>query len=215
MRLAMVLRMVKLGKEQSFFDLLESQANVAVKAAEAYVALVGDLSKVQGGMEALEVIEHEGDEVTHTLQRKIASTFITPLDQEDLSALSHLLDDITDSIEAVGARMGMYKLKELRPDLVPFAANLLEVTRVTAAAVSELRHQFARSATLPETLVKIHTLENESDRLYRQALTLLFDEAKDPITVSKWKEVYDRVENATDTCESVANLIDNMIVKYA
>jgi uncharacterized protein Yka (UPF0111/DUF47 family) len=82
-------------------------------------------------------------------------------------------------------------------------------------AVDELKGQFPRSNTLPELLVKIHFLENESDRLYRAALTKLFDEVTNPIDVMKWKEVYDRIEFAIDRCESVANLVDNMIVKYA
>jgi predicted phosphate transport protein (TIGR00153 family) len=206
---------LKLGKDETFFDLLESQAKVAVKAAEVFSSLVDDLSAVQAKTEALSSIEHEGDEITHKLQTRLSGTFITPLDQDDLSRLSHLLDDVTDSIEALGARIQMYKLTVSRPDLIPFAANLLESTKVMADAIIELHGAFPRSDTLPGILVKIHTLENESDRQYRAALTKLFDEVADPIAVMKWKEVYDRIENATDRCESIANLVDNMIVKYA
>ncbi len=207
--------MPKTAKEVSFFDLLEDQAAIAVRAAERFVALVDDLRNVEKHMDALLEIEHQGDDVTHRLQNKLSATFITPLDQEDLSELSHLLDDITDCIEAVGARIGMYRLTVCRPDLVPFAANLLDVTVVTASAVKELHKQFHRSPTLPGIIVTIHTLENESDRQYRAAVTKLFDEVTDPISILKWKEVYDRVEYAIDTCESVAKVIDNMIVKYA
>ena len=206
---------LKLGKDGTFFDLLESQAKIAVRAAETFSSLVDDLSGVKAHTEALSAIENEGDELTHRLQNRLSGTFITPLDSEDLSGLSHLLDDVTDCIEAVGARIEMYKLTVCRPDLVPFAANLLEVTRVMAAAVTELHNQFPRSTTLPDVLVKVHTLENESDRQYRAALTKLFDEVSDPVTILKWKEVYDRVEFAIDRCESIANVIDNMIVKYA
>lgn len=207
--------MLKLGKEESFFELLASQARIAVRAAETFLSMVKDLGNSQVHTDALLAIENEGDEVTHRLQNKLSATFITPLDQEDLSELSHLLDDVTDCIESVGARIGMYKLTVCRPDLVPFAANLLEVTKVAADAVTELHQQFHRSPTLPSTLVRIHTLENESDRQYRAALTRLFDEVTDPIAILKWKEVYDRVEYATDRCESLANVVENMIVKYA
>ena len=207
--------MSKLTKEETFFDLLEGQAKVAVKAAEAFSNLVDDLPSVNKYMDLLEAIELEGDDVTHRLQKKLSGTFITPLDQEDLSELSHLLDDVTDCIEAVAARIGMYRLSECRPDLVPIAANLLAVTKEMAVAVSELHRQFHRSPTLPAVIVKIHTLENESDRQYRAALTKLFEEVSDPIAILKWKEVYDRVEHATDKCEAVANVVDNMIVKYA
>lgn len=207
--------MLKLGKDAAFFDLLESQAKTAVRAAETFCGLVQDLSKVKEYTDALQKIENEGDDFTHRLQNKLSGAFITPLDHEDLSGLSHLLDDVTDCIEAVGARIEMYKLTECRPDLIPFAANLLDVTKVTASAVDELAHQFQRSPTLVATLVQIHTLENESDRQYRAAVTKMFDEVTDPIAILKWKEVYDRVEFAIDTCESIANVIENMIVKYA
>ena len=207
--------MLKTGKEETFFDLLESQSKIAVRAAETFSAMVQDLGSVDRHTSALVTIENEGDEVTHRLQNKLSRTFMAPIDKEDLSELSHLLDDVTDCIEAVGARIVMYKLTVCRPDLVPFAANLLEVTKVTQSAVSELGSQFHRSPTLPATLVKIHTLENESDRLYRAALTRLFDEITDPISVIKWKEVFDRVEYAIDCCESLADVVENMIVKYA
>ena len=118
-------------------------------------------------------------------------------------------------IEAVGARIEMYKLTESRPDIIPFAANLLDVTKVTEEAVAELRSQFQKSDTIAGVLVRVHTLENESDRQYRAALTKLFDEVTDPISILKWKEVYDRVEFAIDRCESIANLVENMTVKYA
>jgi len=206
---------LKLGKDQTFFDLLESQAKTAVRAAETFATLVADLKNVRIHTDKLQAIENEGDEFTHKLQNKLSGTFITPLDHEDMSELSHLLDDVTDCIEAVGARIEMYKLTECRPDIIPFAANLLDVTKVTSEAVAELRSQFQKSATIADVLVRVHTLENESDRQYRAALTKLFDEVTDPIAILKWKEVYDRVEYAIDRCESIANLIENMTVKYA
>ncbi len=207
--------MLKLGKDHTFFDLLESQAKTAVRAAEVFSALVLDLKNVKTHTDKLIAIENEGDDFTHKLQTKLSGAFITPLDHEDLSELSHLLDDVTDCIEAVGARIEMYKLTESRPDIIPFAANLLDVTKVTEEAVAELRSQFQKSDTIAGVLVRVHTLENESDRQYRAALTKLFDEVTDPISILKWKEVYDRVEFAIDRCESIANLVENMTVKYA
>ncbi len=207
--------MLKLGKDETFFELLESQAKIAVRAAETFAELVGDFSNVQALTKTLQALENEGDEVTHKLQHKLSGAFITPLDHEDFSELSHLLDDVTDCIEAVGARIEMYRLKDGRPDLVPYAVNLLAATRLVAETMSEVHHHFPKSAELPDILVQIHTLENENDVLYRAALTKLFDEAKDPIELLKWKEVYDRVEFATDRCESIAKVVDNMIVKYA
>jgi len=209
--------LLKLGKDESFFDLLESQATTAVKAAQCFAALVGNLDQVaaQAQSQALTRIEQEGDDLTHRLQNKLSATFITPLDQEDLSGLSHLLDDITDHIESAGARIEIFRLKECRPDFLPFAAKLVEVTQATLGAVAELHGQFTRSDSLPDLLQRIHDLENESDVIYRTALGRLFDETQEAITILKWKEVYERVEHAIDKCGSIANVIENMIVKYA
>lgn len=208
--------MLKFGKEGVFFDLLDGQAQVAEEAAGVFLNMARDLAQRAGYLKKIEELEHKGDELTHQLQNKIVGTFITPLDQEDLSELSNNLDDITDFIEAVAARIELYRLSEPRADLEPLAVQLVEITRLVAVAVRELRTTFARSETLRTTLREIHTVENESDRLFRSALAKLFDEPNiEPLTVMKWKEVFDRVETAIDRCEDVAKVIDNMIVKYA
>ncbi|AIE84705.1 DUF47 domain-containing protein [Fimbriimonas ginsengisoli] len=208
--------MLKLGRETIFFDLLKKQAVVSEQAAVAFLAMVRDIENHRAHALKLEEIEHQGDELTHQLQNKIVSTFITPLDQEDLSEMSHALDDITDYIEAVAARIALYHLTESRPDLEPLAVQLVEITRLVVSATSELAGNFQKSESLKTTLKEIHTVENESDKLFRGALATLFDEPGiDALTVIKWKEVYDRVENAVDRCEDIAKILDNMIVKYA
>jgi uncharacterized protein len=208
--------MIKLGQEEGFFALLNSQADVAVRCAEAFRTMVGDPGNLEKHVTILNDIEHEGDGLTHQLQNKIATTFITPLDQEDLSGLSHALDDITDFIEAVGARLALYRLTTIRPGLMPMADLLVEITKTTAIAIKEFRHGYKKSKNLREIVHQMHTLENQSDKSFRKALARLFDEPGiDPLMVIKWKEVYDRVENAVDRCEDVAKLIDNIVVKYA
>lgn len=208
--------MLKLGKEGVFFDLLDGQAQIAERAADTFLAMVRDLANREKYVKKIEDIEHEGDEATHSLQNKIVATFITPLDQEDLLNMANNLDDITDNIEAVAARIDLYRINEGRPDLEPLAAQLVEITRLVKVAVRELRTSFAKSDVLRNTLREIHTVENESDKLFRSALARLFDEPGiDALTVMKWKEVYDRIENAVDRCEDVAKAIDNMVVKYA
>jgi predicted phosphate transport protein (TIGR00153 family) len=203
-------------KEEGFFELLNMQAAVAVRCAEAFRTMVAEPQNLETHVGILNDIEHEGDSLTHQLQNKIASTFITPIDQEDISELSHTLDDITDFIEAVGARLALYRLTEIRPDLAPMADLLVEITKTTATAIDEFRHGYGKSKTLKDTVHKMHTLENQSDKSFRKALARLFDEpGVDPLYVIKWKEVYDRVETAVDRCEDVAKVIDNIVVKYA
>lgn len=203
-------------KDTSLYLLLESQANVATRAARALLEMSRDFTNLGKYTKAIGDLEHEGDELTHELQNRIARTFITPLDKEDLRALSQDLDDVTDYIEAAAARAELYGLKEVRPDLEPAVQLLVQAVELTEIAVCEIRNGFARSASLRETLKEIHTVENASDKAFRNALKALFDEPGiDALTVIKWKELYDRIETASDKCEDIAATIGTIIDKYA
>jgi predicted phosphate transport protein (TIGR00153 family) len=177
---------------------------------------VQDFENLEAHAKTIDDMEHEGDELTHQLQNKVASTFITPLDKEDLRDLSQVLDDIIDAIEAVAARAELYKLKVARPDLEPLAVLLVKATAITRDAVAELSNGFNKSTTLKDKLKEIHTVENESDQVFRRALGSLFEEPGiAALEVMKWKEVYDRIETAIDKCEDIAKIIGTVIVKYA
>jgi uncharacterized protein len=207
---------LKTGRDPDFYTLLEAQAGVAVRAAKAFRVLVDDFANLEAHAASIDDLEHEGDDLTHQLQNKVAATFITPLDKEDLRDLSQKLDDITDSIEAVAARAELYKLKFAREDLAPLSDLLVKATEVTEDAVKMLRNGFRRAEGLKEKLKDIHTVENESDQVFRKALGSLFAEPGiEPLEVMKWKEVYDRIETAVDNCEDIAKIIGTVIVKYA
>jgi predicted phosphate transport protein (TIGR00153 family) len=204
---------LKLSKDVGFYRLLEAQARVAVQAAQAFYAMTQDFRDLAAKAARIEDIEHEGDRLTHELQNKVTSTFITPIDKEDLRDLSQALDDVIDLIEAAAARADLYKLKEARSDLAPLAALLVKATEVTADAVAELQLGFNRDS-IKEKLKEIHTIENESDHAFRTALGKLFEEAGDALYVIKWKEMYDRIETAVDKCEDIAKVLGTMLVKY-
>lgn len=207
---------LKAKKEPSLYQLLEDQAHVATKAAHALQQLSRDFSHMTESNEHIKKLEHEGDELTHELQNRIATTFITPLDKEDLRALSQDLDDVTDYIEAAAARAELYGLKEPRSDLEPALGLLVQAVELTESAVCSIRNGFSKSGPLRETLKEIHTVENLSDKAFRQALKSLFDEPGiDALTVIKWKELYDRIETAVDKCEDIAATIGTIIDKYA
>lgn len=208
--------MIKLGNEQQFYMLLEAQGRVAHKAAEAFLTLVNDFDNIAAHAMAIAKIEHEGDELTRELQRRIATTFITPLDKEDLRDLSQALDDVTDYIEAAVARAQLYKLSGPRADLAPLAGLLVKISIVVEEAVMELREGLSKSKVLPEKLELIHEIENQSDHAFRTALAHLFDEEPtDVLMVIKWKEIFDRVETAVDKCEDIAKILGTILVKYA
>lgn len=207
---------LKQRRDASIYDLLQEQARVATKSAEKFVEMAKDFSSLSKYAQELDELESEGDRLTHDLQNKITTMFITPLDKEDLRELSQALDDVTDLIEAAAARAELYSLKEPRADLMPAVDLLLQLTKLTESAVKELRNGFAKSVTLRETLTEIHTVENHSDRAFRKALKNLFDEPGiDALTVIKWKEMFDRIEHASDKCEDIAAIIGTIIDKYS
>jgi predicted phosphate transport protein (TIGR00153 family) len=208
--------MLKSKKEVGIYILLESQANLATRSAEKFLELANDFSRLEHYAKALEDLEHEGDELTHDLQNKIASTFITPLDKEDLKELSQALDDVADYVEAAAARAHLYKLSDVRPDMVSLAKLLVQIAKLTEEAIKTLRHGFGKNSNLKQTLTDIHTVENESDKIFRTALGNLFDEPGiDPLKVIKWKEMFDRIETAVDKCEEIAAIVGTIMVKYA
>ena len=203
------------GHDPVFYDLLEAQAEAAHKAAGTFHGLAQDLSQAERYAETAKRIEADADTLTHDLIRKADDKFITPLDKGDLHGLSKALDNITDTIEAAIARIALYKLAEPRPDLIPMTGRLVALTEQTHAGVRYLRH-LKDYKSLSPILVRIHQLENENDDDYRVALgTLLNDDKANPITVIKWKEIYDRVERVADECENVADMLESLVVKYA
>ena len=210
--------MIKLNqrKDTSIYNLLERQANVAVQCAEAFLVMVNDFGNLKKHAVILDDLETQGDHLTHELQNKIAVMFITPLDKEDLRELSQALDDVADLVEAAAARAELYSLTGPREDLLPLVELLVQLTHLTESAVKELQTGFVRSKTLRNTLTEIHTVENHSDRAFRTALKNLFREPGiDALTVIKWKEMFDRIEHASDKCEHIAAIIGTIIDKYS
>jgi len=204
-----------LSKKQGFYALLEKQAQAAVDAAKEFQALVNDFANLAQHAARIKEIESEADHITHELANRIDATFVTPLDKEDLHALSSELDDVTDCIEACTGRMALYELKQCRPDLGALVLLLLQITEATREAVKALRDKPNRDE-IQGLFIHIHQIENEHDARFRKALAdLLNAPDADPINVIKWKSVYNRIEAAVDKCEDVAHVIESVVVKYA
>jgi predicted phosphate transport protein (TIGR00153 family) len=205
------------GKDgAAFYDLLEAQAEAACCASEAFERLASDFAHAAKLAHRIEEIENEADHITHELANKVDSTFVTPLDKEDLNALSSQLDDVTDAIETASGYIALYQLTEARPDLPALAGCLVEATGAMQGAVSALRNLKGGREALHGVLVRVHDAENRGDRLYRHALAdLLNSPGAAPILVIKWKAVYDSIEAALDSCEDVSNIVESVAVKYA
>lgn len=209
------MRLPTRSKNHIFFELLEKQALAALNSAKEFYKLANDFSNLKKYAVAIKEIESEADHITHELANLLDATFVTPLDKEDLRALSTELDDVSDFIEACTGRMALYQLSQARPDLVGLVTMLVNITEAMLEAVKSLRTMPSRDK-MRGIFIRIHQIENDHDAAFRKALAdLLNAPDADPIHVIKWKEVYDRIETSVDKCEDVANIIESVIVKYA
>ena len=155
-------------------------------------------------------VEHKCDFLAHEIIQRLNKTFVTPIDREDIHAMARALDDVMDAIDDVAALIPLYHIKSARPGVRELTRIVLASTEQIELAVQALEK---RSGVL-ERAVEINRLENEADRAHQRAVGQLFDEERDPIAVVKWKEILDVLEDATDRCEDVANLLENIVVKH-
>lgn len=210
-----IVRLPGISKKHIFYELLEKQAYAAVCAAKEFQVLVNDFTNLALHAAKIKEIETAADHTTHSLANLIDATFVTPLDKEDLHALSSELDDVTDRIEACTGRMALYQFTQMRPDMELLVSLLVRITEATLDAVKTLRTRPCRE-NVQDIFIRIHQIENEHDAAFRKALANLLNAPNaDPIKVIKWKEVYDRIESAVDKCEDVAHIIESVVVKYA
>jgi predicted phosphate transport protein (TIGR00153 family) len=162
-------------------------------------------------VDEIKEVEHKCDHLTHQIIQRLNSTFVTPIDREDIHALAKSLDDVMDAIDASARFVRLYKITTPR-----FGAR--ELARVISLSVDEVRlavEALERKSGVAARAVEINRLENEADRLHEEALKRLFDEERDPVLIIKWKEILDVLEEATDRCEDVANLLEGVVVKNA
>src|SRR5262249_38316440 len=157
-----------------------------------------------------EDLEHEGDSVTHEIVRRLNTTFITPIDREDIYALASRLDDVLDLIEAVADRLLLYRIVTPTEGCVGMAKIIVKAAEETDRAVGCLR---TLSPFYHKHCGEVNRLENEADRLLRDELVALFERKQDAIEVIKWKEIYETLESVTDRCEDVVNVIEGIILK--
>jgi uncharacterized protein Yka (UPF0111/DUF47 family) len=204
-----------LGKDRTFAPLLEEQAQFAVEAAQALHTLVENFTETASAIERICKIEEQADQVTTRVSRAMDSTFITPLDKEDLHDIYSSLDDITDAIETAAIRLRIYHIQKPHPHLAPQTALLTKITAATLTAVQALR-DCPSAEVMQQRLAEVITLEEEGDTLLRRALEDLFaDPAAEPLEVMKWKDIFERLDRAADNCHDVAIVLQSVLVKYA
>lgn len=200
-------------KHIDFFELFDHAARNVIKGASLLVAVLQDMDNLEMISKEVRESEKEGDMMTHDIMKKLNKTFITPIDREDLHALATKIDDVIDMIWACVERFTLFRLSVPTKEAIDMAKEILTTTEMMSKAIIALRDK--KYSFVQEYCIEINSLENRIDRLYKNALVKLFDEVKDPIAIIKWKEVYEYLENASDACEDVANILEAIVLKYA
>lgn len=203
-----------LPREEDFFGLFERHAALTVEGAKEMRRLVQGDGNVRALAARIKELEHETDVITHTCVERLHKTFITPLDRDDIHRLITRMDDIMDYIEAAAASAMLYELTEMTDPARALADVLVRSTEAIAVAVAGLK-DFKKAHEILQACIEVNRLENEGDEILRSALADLFRGAKDTLMVLKWKEVYEALENATDRCEDVANVIEGVVLEHA
>lgn len=201
-------------KEIDFFEIFDTAAVNLTKAAALLVALMENFTDIERKTKEIYEVEQEGDILTHDIMKKLNKTFITPIDREDLHALASRLDDVLDLIWGATDRMSVFKLNESTAEATAMAKNLLMTAEVIHKAIHKLKEK--NYSHMQEHCIEINRLENRMDRDFRDALAKLFEDFKDnPVLIIKWKEIYEHLEDASDKCEDVANVLETIVLKHA
>ncbi|MBK9035950.1 MAG: DUF47 domain-containing protein [Myxococcales bacterium] len=202
-----------LPRETSFFDFFEQHSALTVEGTKEFLSLVSTGANIEAKAKRISEIEHETDVITHRCVEALHKTFITPIDRDSIHRLITRMDDVMDYVEAASERIALYELTVMTSDVRDLADVLHRASQQVELATKGLRNLKDPQSILKQC-IDINRLENESDLIHRRAVAKLFKEEKDPIVIIKWKEIYENLENASDRCEDVANIIEGVILEH-
>ena len=198
-------------QEEAFFELFKKAAHNMIEGSRLLKVMMEDFRSPVEQAKGIKAVEHIGDDITHDIARRLNMTFITPIDREDIHDLASALDDILDVAEAIADRFVLYKITKPTPRAVKLADVLYQASVAVGAGVDRLG---MAHPDIKECSVQVNSLENEADRISRDAISELFDKETDPMAVIKWKEIYEGFEAGTDRCEDVANILERIALKH-
>ena len=199
------------GTDREYFDLFDRAGANVVRAAELLAEMMATFPDRRELARDIVVCEHDGDALTHDVIRRLNQTFVTPIDREDVLELISSLDDIVDFTEEVADYLGLYRIEAPMLQAQALCEVLRDATREIAAAIGLMRGFRDISAHT----VEVHRLENEGDRIVREAIASLFESGIDPMVVIRWKDIFERLESAIDATEHAADILDGIVIKNA
>lgn len=197
-------------REEKFYTDFMAMAEVLRSGARMLEEMFASDPPIADKAHEIREAEHKCDFLTHEIIQRLNKTFVTPIDREDIHALARALDDVMDGIDDAASLIPLYNIRQVRP-------GARELTKIISASTDQVLlavQALEKRKGVLERAVEINRLENEADRAHQRAVGQLFAEETDPIAVMKWKEILDRLEDSTDRCEDVANLLENVVVKH-
>ena len=197
------------GTDREYFDLFERAGRNLARAGGLLDEMLAGFPDSQGLAQDILACEREGDQITHELIGRLNRTFVTPIDREDILNLASSLDDIVDYTEEVADYLGLYKIEAPMDQAIWLARVLKEASAQIAEAIPHLRG----FRDISRYTVEVNRLENEGDRITREAVASLFDGGIDPMVVIRWKDIFERLEAAIDAAERAANIIEGITIK--
>ena len=207
-----IMKLSLMSGGQTFFELLSRSAQTLVAGAEALVDFCEHYENAEIKADRIRELEHQADFITHEVMAQLHCTFITPIDREDIANLIQRMDDVMDYMEEASTAMRIYHVQQVRPRAIEVARVMPPMTGLIAESITLLAAGRLKEI-LPIT-VKINDLENQADQIFRAAMSELFDEEANPAEIIKWREIYSDLEDATDSAEDVANVLEGVVLKY-
>ena len=198
-------------KEREFFDLFEEAGANIVRASELLERMLTEWPDNAELQRDVIVCEQEGDRITHDIIQRLNSTFVTPIDREDIYALASALDDVVDFIEETADFLSLYRIEASMDKANEMARILHQSARAIAGAIPRLRS----FKDIHHYTVEVNRLENDGDRVVRDAVASLFQSGIDPMVVIRWKDIFERLEEAIDATEKTANILEGIVIKNA
>ena len=198
-------------KEEKFYDDFAALADQIRYGAGLLRAMLAPDRPIWDKADEIKEVEHKCDFLTHEIIQRLNRTFVTPLDREDIHTLARSLDDVMDAIDASATILRLYHIDTVRPGARELAHIIFDSAEELVQAIKALEGRKG----VAERAVEINRLENEADRAHQAAVQTLFQEERDAIVIIKWKEIFDFLEQATDRCEDVANVLEGVVVKHA
>ncbi|MBI3654539.1 MAG: DUF47 domain-containing protein [Acidobacteria bacterium] len=196
-------------KDEKYFTLLHEMALKVKEGGDIFVTLFHDYSKRAQYAEQIKTVEVACDKIAAHITQKLNSSFITPLDREDIFLLVKELDDVIDLMNDLARRLDIYDVTTLKPNV----AEIADLIGKSTGEIAEAFRLFEKHESMKTHLETLNELERQGDGLYNEGLRTLFREEKDPIALIKWMSIYEELENCLDRCKDVAEALEAVVVK--